>query len=400
MLPVNSPRLILAAVLLFTAGHASAAESPFLRHALEGFDQWDANKDGSLSIGEIETAIASPAVVREKAAAAVALRRVAKNKKNPVNAYSKDDIKRMTGAVVEDTRDTEENPDNDNRPGGFEKYYDAALKRITTTRRELIVGGAPKLDEFKQGRLGSCFCLAPLSALVYADPKAAANLFKVSPDGEFVTVTFGKDTPVKVSRVTDGEIALASGTGQNGVWSATYEKAVGQLRSAGKADESSPTPLSVVSRGGSAGSMLSVLTGNEIERFSCKPWFEGANTPKAELDKKLVELRTLLRTSIAQKKLMTAGTSGKTRKVPSLSRGHAYAVIGYDAKTDMVTIRDPHCQDFKPKGAPGLENGYVVKQGIFKAPLFEVTQFMAGFAFEQNTRSKGKGYVNYTAATD
>lgn len=393
------PRRLLAfssCVILATS--AVAADSDFLRNALAGFDTWDANKDGSLTVGEIEYAIASPDVKGDKAAAVVALRRVARNKKNPVAAYTKDDIRRMAGASIDDSRDNEENPDNDNRPASFDKYYDTALKRITSTRRDLITGGTPKLDEFKQGRLGSCFCLAPLSALVYADPKAAAALFKPSPDGSTVTVTFGKTTPVTVSRLTDGEVALVTGTGDNGIWAGTYEKAVGQLRSQ-KSDENAPTPLAVVSRGGSAGSMLSVLTGNSIERFSCKPWAEDSTTPKVELDKKLGELRAMLKTATAGKRLMTAGTSGKTRKVPSLSRGHAYAVLSYDAKTDLITIRDPHGQDFTPKGEPGLENGYAVKQGIFKAPAADVVRFMGGFAFELNTPAKSKGYTDYDSTS-
>ena len=402
-MPILRFFILCASVVLATA--VTATESPFLRHALEGFDAWDTDNDKSLTVREIEYAIASPDVKQEKAAAVVALRRVARSRSNPVRAFTKDDIRRMSGMVVVDdsadvSYDREESADNDARPAGFDKFYAAALKRIQSTPRELIVGGVPKLDDFKQGRLGSCFCLAPLTALVYADPKEAAKMFKPSPDGETVTVTFGKNNPVKVTRITDGEIALATGTGNNGVWAATFEKAVGQMRAASRASENSPTPLSIVSRGGSAGSMLSVLTGNTIERFSCRPWFEDSATPKAELEEKLRELRSLMKSATLEKRLMTAGTpSKKNLKVPSLSRGHAYAVLGYDARSDLVTFRDPHGQNFTPRGTPGLKNGYVIKQGIFRAPLPEVVQFMGGFAFEQKTPLKTKGYVEYAPSS-
>lgn len=394
------PRRFLLCALAFAVTQVVAADTPFLRNALSGFDSWDSDQDGSLTIGEIEHAIASPEVKGERAAAVVALRRVARSRSNPVSAYTKDDIKRLSGTLsIDDSRDNEEDTDENRRgPANFDRYYSDALKKINSTRRDLFVG-APSLDGFKQGRLGSCFCLAPLSAMAYTDPKALTALFKPSADGSKITVTFGKNHPVEVTRLTDGEIALAATTGDNGVWAATYEKAVGQLRLADRNSDASPTPLSVVARGGSAGTMLSVLTGNAIQRFSCKPWFEDAKTPKAELDRKLVELRALLKSATADKRLMTAGTSGKTRKVPRLSRGHAYGVLGYDAKTDLVTIRDPHGQTFKPKGSPGLVNGYTINQGIFQAPLTEVVQFMAGFAFQLNTPAKTRGYGAASAAT-
>jgi len=166
-----------------------------------------------------------------------------------------------------------------------------------------------------------------------------------------------------------------------------------------KAAEDGATPLSVVSKGGSAGTMLSVLTGKEIKRYTCKPWFEDSTATKAEKDKQLADMRAAFKAATANHRLMTGGTSGKTRKVPSLSRGHAYALLAYDAKTDTVTIRDPHGQDFNPKGSPGIENGYPVKSGIFKAPLTEAVQFMAGFAVAQDTPAKTKAYGATASAT-
>jgi len=384
-----TPKRFLSICVLALAGGAAAFAAnttPFLSHALAGFDKWDTDHDGTLTAEEIELAVASSDVTGEDAAAVVALRRVARNKKNPVASYTKESIAALSSSLrISDTRDDEEETDENKRPANFDKYYEAALKKIKETPKELFVGGLPKIEEFKQGRLGTCFCLASLSALAKQNPKAVVDLFKENPDGT-LSVTFGKDTTVRITKLTDGEVALASTTGQNGRWAGTYEKAVGQLRSIEKTNAPTPTPLAVASRGGSAGSMMSVLTGKEIQRFSCAPWQETSKASGAEQEKKLNELRALLKAATAEKRLMTAGTSAKTRKVPSLSRNHAYAVLGYDAKTDTVTLRDPHGQDFTPKGTPGLDNGYPVHQGIYSAPLSDVVQFMAGFAVQLTTK--------------
>lgn len=397
-----SRRLYLLGAFALAVTRLSAADSTFLKNAMVGFDQWDKNKDGSVSVNEIEAAIASQDVKGEQAAAAVALRRVAKNKQAPIEAYTKDDIKRMSGSLaIVDSRDNEDATTDEERkkPANFNGYYEAAMKKINA-RQPLFVG-TPKLDGFKQGRLGSCFCLAPLTALIYSDPKAASTLIKPSADGTKITVTFGKDNAVVITPITDGELALATTTGENGIWAATYEKAVGQLRMSDKAAEEGATPLSTVSKGGSAGTMLSVLTGKEIKRYTCKPWFEDSKATKADQDKQIADMRIAFKAATADHRLMTGGTSGKTRKVPSLSRGHAYALLGYDAKTDMVTLRDPHGQTSNPEGdgTPNMKNGYVVKFGIFKAPLTEAVQFMAGFAVALDAPAKTKGYGTTASAT-
>lgn len=377
--------LLIATPLCATAG------TPFVKSALAGFADWDADHDNALTLAELDAAVASPSVGGEAAAAAAALNRAARNKKHPVAAYRREDIDRLaTTLKIDDSRDAEESPDPA-RPasGSLERYYDSALRKINERPRALFVG-EPRLDRFRQGRLGTCFCLAPLTALAYSDPRAVVALFNPSPDGSRITVTFGRDNAVEIAPLTDGEIALGTDTGGNGLWAATYEKAVGRLRLDSKPSPS--TPYATATRGGSAGTMLSVLTGRAIRRFSCKPWLDSAATPPPELDRKLGELRALLLAASQEKRLMTAGTSSRTVKVPSLASDHAYAILGYDESSDLVTVRDPHGQNFTPGGPAGLVNGYTVRQGIFRIPLSEIVRLMAGFAFELDAPAAGKGY--------
>jgi len=394
-----SPLLLLAFIAIFP-GNLHAESSPPLQVALSAFASWDADLDGTLTPAELDTAIASPATQGENAAAAVALLRISRIKSQTVKDFTRSSLSELAPSLrFEDPRDAEETtaqavPDP---RSNFERYYAAALKKITTSPRALFTG-PPSLENFRQGRLGTCFSLAPLTALTYADPEAVPRLFTVSTDDGAVTVTFGQDNTVTVAPLTDGEIALGTDTGGNGLWAATYEKAVGELRRT-SANTTNSTPYAVATRGGSAGTMLSVLTGRAIERFSCKAWLPAANTPEPELAKKLDELRALLRVATAEKRLMTAGTSNKTRKVPSLSQNHAYAVLGYDATTDLITIRDPHGQNFAPKDEPGLEHGYLVRAGIFQVPVPEAVYLLSGFAFQQTETLSLRGYPRSAPAT-
>ncbi|CAM2992105.1 C2 family cysteine protease [Rariglobus hedericola] len=388
------PHFLILLLLLTISGSVFAKTAPtFVESALAGFDAWDADHDGALTTAELDTAVASPSVKGEAAAAAAALARAARNKKQPIDAFTRDNIPRLASTLkITDSRDAEESPDPvRSTTSNLERYYDSALGKINARPRALFVG-EPRLDRFRQGRLGTCFCLAPLTALAYSDPSAIPALFKSSPDGSRITVTFGQDNPVEIVALTDGEIALGTDTGGNGLWAATYEKAVGKLRLDSKPVASPATPYANATRGGSAGTMLSVLTGRSIRRFSCKPWLESATTPPVEAERKLGELRELLRSASREKRLMTAGTSSKTVKVPSLAANHAYAVLGYDEATDLVTVRDPHGQNFSPKGTPGLVNGYAVNEGIFRIPVPEIVRLMSGFAFALNTPEHIKGY--------
>jgi len=223
-----------------------------------------------------------------------------------------------------------------------------------------------------------------MAALINRDPAAVAARFTRDKDG--FTVRLNGDRTVHVSEPTDGEIAISSGTGGQGYWSTVYEKAIGQMRIE---DKSLKDPPLVAATAGSAGTMVKVLTGNEIKRFSCSPWRKPETTP-AEKDALLAQLRTLLKETSSAHRLMTAGTGTKGSKVPGISSWHAYAVLGYDAASDKVVIRDPHGQDYQPRGTPGLENGYPAAKGVMEIPLGEIVEFMGGFAFEQNTPAQKK----------
>lgn len=375
----------------FTPSHAGTPVAPpvlrypdgdFLAEVRRQFATWDRDGDGALSAVEVELAIANPAVQGRAAAAAAALRGAVGGRNNTPRTLTLDALAALTRRAVPAE---EEGGEFSVEPPELEQRFAAGLKRIENAPRRLFGDGAPRLEGFRQGRLGSCYALAPLAALINRDPAQAAALFHPSDDGS-ITVRFGNGRTVQVMPPTDGEIALASTSGGDGYWSVVYEKAVGLLRAPEAGTPDRPTPLSIASRGGSAGTMLSIITGREIERFSCRP-FLGAPPPKAD-DERLTPLRRLLVATLHNGRLATAGTLRNPANPPRFRGVHAYAVLAYDEKADVVTVRDPHAHDYTPDGAPGIAHGYPTKAGIVRIPLVEMVTFFSGFAFETERESR------------
>lgn len=365
------PHLLLA--FLAASVLDSHAASAFLDAVAGRFSAWDADHDGVLSIPEIEHAVASPEFKGPEAAALASLRRAVRTRDYKLPPLTLESIRKLVPW-------TEGRKDRPNLEG----MYASALKRIQASSPLLLDASKLHLESLEQGKLGDCFCLAPLGALLHSRPAEVLKMFSFSKDGE-ATVTLGGGRAVKVPLPTDAERALMAATDGSGVWANCYEKAVGQIRMK-SSDREHPTALSVVTKGGSAGAMLSVLTGHEIERISCVPFRDEATTDEAK-QKLMEEIRRQMSTTQAAGRLICGGTaSGQTvegRKPSGIRGPHAYAILHYDAQTDLVTLWDPHGDDFKPAAEPyGIANGYVRQQGRMQVPLTELVQWFGGFSFE------------------
>jgi len=347
---------LLATAILLSPAVAEENPSPFLAQATQNFDAWDVNHDHALNMAEIDHAIADPAVRGEAAACAVALKR-----------GTKDSAAKLT---LEDIRAGKD----------YAKLYVSAVERITKANHTLFATQPPQVDSIRQGKTGDCFCLAALRTMIQRDPQVIVDMIKPQADGAF-SVKVGSQI-IAVPSLTDGEIAIGSNT-QNGLWPLVYEKAVGISRI--KEGAVDATPYNVVTKGGSAGSMMSVLTGHQIKRWSCKTWRDAESDPARQAEM-LDDLRHQLTAAFADKRLVTGGTAslaqGK-KGPPGITFNHGYAVLGYDAAKDEMFLWNPHGDDFKPKGEDGLANGYTKTKGEFRIPLKELVTFFGGFAFEQ-----------------
>ena len=355
--------------LAFAAAVAAVAPSnaTFISVAAAHFLAWDANHDGVLSAQELDTLMADPGVTNDVAAAVAALKRASRSRTFKLPPLTLENITALANSPREAGK-----PD-------LAKMYREGLSRIDNTgRRTLFGSGLPQLKTIHQGKLGNCFCLAPLGAMLQRSPEDVARMFSMQPNGT-CQLSLGTNT-VTVQLPTDAELAMTSSNEHDGIWINLYEKGLGQLRNEARPPEQrAGLAIDALARGGSAGTMLAYITGHEITRFSFK-FSKDASTSKEQRETKLKELRCQLAEAATAKRLMTCGTLKTT--TPGLTPNHAYAVLDYDASSDSVTLWNPHGGKFSPKGPANVKNGYPQQDGILKVPVPDFVQQFSGMAFE------------------
>jgi hypothetical protein len=341
----------------------SASAAAFQEQVTAHFSAWDRDKNGTLSIAEIDEAVSDSAITGPEAAAIATLKRASRSLPTADAPLNSEALQAMAGAAPEKSKP--------NLP----ELYTWALKRLPEKRDALFSAGTPKLETLHQGKLGDCFCLAPMGGLLARNPQDVAKLFERQTDGTY-QVKLGAKT-IAVAAPTDAEIILSASTERSGMWLNLYEKAIGTDRIRAKGNTGSA--LDAVSKGGSAGTMLSMLTGHKIMRFSCT-FAKKPETTSQEREAKLKDLRAGLVSAVKDRRLITCGTTKP--KTPGITPNHAYAILGYDAQTDTIRLWNPHGDNFKPKGPEGLQNGYLKSKGIFSMPLVDFVDQFAGVAFE------------------
>ncbi len=362
-------------VLAFLGVNAPAAEEPdpppFLTALNAAFPAWDSDHDGSLSAFEIDTALADPRITGDAAAALAVVKRLERGK----------DWKSIPRTLEELTKLASP---HDRKDGPrVSVMFEEGQKRIAKSRPELFTEGAPMLRSLHQGQMGNCFSLAPLGAMLDRDPAQVRSMFRQNADGTF-DVKIGA-RHVHVAAPTQAEIALSSSNESTGLWSNVYEKAAGIARNDLRPEKDrAGTPLDAIASGGSAGTMLAFITGNEMERFTLK-WAKDSKTSPEETESKLKELRAKLQAAFAEHRCVTTGTLKPS--MHGLRGGHAYGVIGYEPATDEIRVWDPHGDDFTPSGSPGPEAGFPRKNGICNMPLPVFAKQFAGLAFELQPKS-------------
>lgn len=375
-LPGLTTALLLA--LLSGAGAAESAKKadpgPFIAALEAAFPAWDLDKNGALSVAELDERLADPAVKGEAAAVLAAVKRLARGKTTGTVPRTLDCLREVAQVPTAARSYASQATPAPDLPGMFKD----SLRRIQQARRELFAGSGPALENLRQGKMGNCFSLAPLGCLLHRNPNEVRSMLQAHEDGTY-TVKLGS-REVRVPAPTEAEIALSSSSESTGLWSNVYEKAAGMARNELRdAKDRVGTPLDAIARGGSAGTMLAFITGHEMVRFTLT-WAKQSKTSPEERNAKFKELREKLTQAFASNACVTTGTTSPN--LPGILGGHAYGVLGYDAATDHITVWDPHGDDFTPKGEAGPTNGYPRKEGVCSMPLEVFAGQFAGLAFE------------------
>ncbi len=101
----------------------------------------------------------------------------------------------------------------------------------------------------------------------------------------------------------------------------------------------------------------------------------------------LAALRKDLNAAQREHRLVKAATpDGK--KTPGIASRHAYAILGYNKETDLVTVWNPWGNNFTPKGPDGLQNGYTTKTGLFDILLKDLLTIFHDITFETQSLNR------------
>lgn len=374
----HSLSALLALAMLASSAWAQAkpGKKEFALEVQRHFKEWDRNHDGKLSDDEIDRLVTDPNVKGREAAAVAALEQGARSKKFTLPPLTCDYLMSVPagGAAAPD----------------FERMFSSALNKITKTPRNLFGAGKPRLDTIHQGRMGDCFFIAPLGGLVHRDAEGVVRMVHPLPDGRY-EIRFPAGGSVRVQPLTDAELALGASNEGEGLWVTVMEKAFAEARNAALAeDKRKLSATDLIASGGSSARAIEFLTGHEARTLSFRTREAKDQPPTGDkLNEKLAQLRPVLKKATAEKRLAAAGTP-ETVANPGMKPKHAYAILAFDEKRDVVTLWNPHGNAFKPKGPAGLANGWPIQDGKLDVPLAEFVQAWRGVSWETEKPKKAK----------
>jgi hypothetical protein len=307
----------------FGNGQAAASTQPVpevVQKALEIFDKVDTNHDGELSKKELKTALQSTWLKSRQAAAAAAVfdmhTEVAGINVSFPEARSRFspggmDKKGVTKADLQGftTLKPAAQPREET-----ERMYAGAVDRVEHINRNLFANGIASIrpEAIRQGTIGDCYFLAALASQAKIDPQVIKDMITPHADGSY-TVDFATG-PVTVPPLTEADFATFSGS-PDGAWVVVMEKAF--YKDHPDAED------------GALIKGIKQLTGigGDILPFIFTTGFD--------------RIRNELSSAQKDGRLMVVSRTWTGKKADGVSSGHVVTVIGYDRKTDKVTVRDP-----------------------------------------------------------
>lgn len=323
--------------------------TPFPSVVQRNWLRWSQGKDAVTRL-DLIAQIAKPEYQGEDAAALVALEIFLK--KNPAVDLS-------AAAAVNDSKI-------------LDRYYRDVIK-LRRVRRILFAGGRPDFDLLQQGPAGDCYFFSATGWMAKNRPDEVMKAIVQREDDRF-QVRFANGDEATVTMPTDAELAVndSDSTLQDGLWMPVLEKATGTIQSRFiRKSADIPDPTMAIDTGGvPIGSVVKRWTGRDVKVHRL-----GRQTRREEVQNALIRMQE-------QKSLATALL---LHKPPAkLAYDHVYAVMGFDADRNIVTLWNPWGTDFTPDGPSGPDNGYERKKGIFYLTFDEFVSFYSFLAIEQN----------------
>ncbi len=413
-----------------TTAPAVAAEptdgthTPFVTVLYRNWDKWDANHDGKISVAEIDRLVADPALSGDDAAAAAAMKMCVRGRAgrelppltrayfDQYNARALPIMARLTpdaapkaadGSIADAAPATRPTTGPAGRPklpplAHWDIDYRVGRRALVSNGHgpawQPAMVGLSTANLHQSATLGDCWLVASVGSMTVHRPESLRQLVRVEPDGSY-TVSLHGTAPIHIPALTDSQRALGATSIDDGAWVAVLEQAIGRAKSAAHGGSTDIDGNDEII-GGDSMQAIGYLTGHKIHRIT---FAETAAERLPIRDRVLAQVRQNLMANIEDHRVITAGVDPPSFKPgspqalalphvpPNISKGHVYAIVGYDPNTDWVEIWNPHGQTFHPKGKPGTANGYETDHGRFRLPLAEAYSFYTSFTFEQDTPS-------------
>ncbi|MFN4152341.1 MAG: C2 family cysteine protease, partial [Candidatus Sericytochromatia bacterium] len=306
----------------FTSNHK------MLNRVGQMFNTIDADKNGFLSRKELVEKMNDQNVKGQDAAIVGSLVKY----EGSIKKLSNDEKMFESGISSKDMLAAEKKIEKDGLTSKFENeivYKNSKIAAVKDLRNADGTLKAPtkvsdiNYKDLQQGQNGNCYFLAALTSIAYNDPQKVLDMIKDNKDGTF-TVKFPLKS-ITVKSPTDTELGLYA---KGKTWVPIIEKAYAEYRN-GILDFDNPHQAS--GRG-------TLIIGRSILEMTGRP-FDSDFTkirPVSQIREKLVE-------AVDNKKIVVASIEKGIFKKNDLNLpdGHVYTVLGYDKKTDMVTIRNP-----------------------------------------------------------
>ncbi|MBX9570325.1 MAG: hypothetical protein K2X77_15620 [Candidatus Obscuribacterales bacterium] len=339
------------------------------------FAAWTGNKDKPLTLQDVGALLRNPHVTGTQAAALgviaqkMNLEYVSKHDKNISFTYSQ-----LTSLLHEGWQ-VANNKAQHNAGSSFTTNFINATAQIASARTEngqlSLYGsvGRPDSADIKQGAVNDCYFLSSVETLLNKDPKIISDMISDNKNGTY-TVKFGNGQTETV-KLTDGAIAEFSLAKHDGAWLAVLGIAEAQVRE-GNNSVKNATPLGNTIDLGSQSQAMTLLTGVQYHgiKSSGTDWNVSAMTQ-------------VLDSAFATKQ--PVGVS---------SKDHALAILGWDPKTQEVTIKNPWGTSgkYSPEGNP---NQFMMeKNGVFKISLSEMLQLFRNVSAPESIIAQLQGNQN------
>ncbi|MFN8608217.1 MAG: C2 family cysteine protease [Vulcanimicrobiota bacterium] len=320
------------------------------------FAKLDANHDGKIDLAEVKKALHDPSIKNDDAAALAALFSLVQMEDGLPDGLTREKLAEIkSGASGSDLNEFIANLFKKNKT-------DLGWKS-----RDVFTGGEPLAEAVKQGYFGTCYFLAALVAKAKADPESVKKMIKDNGNGTY-TVTFPGARAVTIQAPTDAELLVHASAGSNGMWATIIEKAYGQMRNQ-DAKNPKAEPMDQV-EGGSPYDGIPFLTKKGLDVDDL--WVTFKSTTRSKIQKALKE----------HKMITCRVKKGGSKEIQD---GHVYTVIGYDPKSDMVTIRNPWGEG-GPRAEPQNPDGTAKDgnmDGVFQLTISQFDEIFTGIAYEE-----------------